>query len=178
MTRILIIGITLLFSLGIKAQDNFGKFEEMKGVTSMVMTPKMFKLLGKIDLDSSDKEVKEYIKLIDNLEDIRMYMTEDSKISTSMKTEVSSYLTSRKLEELMRVKDDDKSVKFYYKPAANEDYVKEFLMFLDGDLDGQNRTVIIKISGNIDLKQISKLTKDLKFPGSEKLKELDDIKTN
>ena len=33
-------------------------------------------------------------------------------------------------------------------------------MFMDGDIDGKEGTMIMSITGNIDLKKISKLTKD------------------
>lgn len=46
-------------------------------------------------------------------------------------------------------------------------------MFLEGDVDGKEGTIIMSITGNIDLKQISKLTKDLKVPGSEELKNIE-----
>ena len=162
--------LILCFSVTAFAQDNFDKFEDMKGVTSMVMTPKMFKLLGKVDLNSSDPEMQNYIDLVNNLDNIKMYTSTDENVSQQMRTDVKSYLGSSNLEELMRVKDDGKNVKFYYKPGKNDDYVREFMMFLDGDLDGDKRTVIIKITGDIDLKQISKLAKDINFPGGEELK--------
>ncbi len=162
--------LVLCFSATAFAQDNFDKFEDMKGVTSMVMTPKMFKLLGKVDLNSSDPEMQNYIDLVNNLDNIKMYTSTDENVSQQMRTDVKSYLGSANLEELMRVKDDGKNVKFYYKPGKNDDYVREFMMFLDGDLDGDKRTVIIKITGDIDLKQISKLAKDINFPGGEELK--------
>ena len=43
-------------------------------------------------------------------------------------------------------------------------------MFLDGEMDGKEGTVVMSITGNIDLKQISKLTKELNVPGSDELK--------
>jgi hypothetical protein len=46
-------------------------------------------------------------------------------------------------------------------------------MHLDGMVDGKPTTIIMSITGNIDLKQISKLTEDLKVPGSEQLKNID-----
>tara|TARA_R110002020_G_scaffold411062_1_gene620735 strand:- start:2228 stop:2758 length:531 start_codon:yes stop_codon:yes gene_type:complete len=170
MKKLIISMLVLCFSATAFAQDNFDKFEDMKGVTSMVMTPKMFKLLGKVDLNSSDPEMQNYIDLVNNLDNIKMYTSTDENVSQQMRTDVKSYLGSANLEELMRVKDDGKNVKFYYKPGKNDDYVREFMMFLDGDLDGDKRTVIIKITGDIDLKQISKLAKDINFPGGEELK--------
>ena len=46
-------------------------------------------------------------------------------------------------------------------------------MFLDGEMDGKEGTVIMSITGNIDLRQVSKLTKDLNVPGSGELKDLE-----
>jgi len=45
-------------------------------------------------------------------------------------------------------------------------------MHLTGNIDGDDRTIIMKITGNIDLKKISKLTSELNMPGSEELKNI------
>ena len=49
-------------------------------------------------------------------------------------------------------------------------------MFLNGNMDGEPRTVFFQVTGNIDLKQISKLAQDLDFKGSEALKEVENAK--
>ena len=77
----------------------------------------------------------------------------------------------------MRVKDEGKNIKFYSKEGSDENHVKELLMHLTGDIDGKDRTVIMSITGNVDLKKISKLTKDLNVPGSEELKKIDEKKS-
>ena len=156
--------------------QNFDRFEDVSGVTSMVMSQKMFKLLGKVDLNSSDPEMQEYISLVNNLENVKMFSTEDKAVSQDMATEMSTYIASSKLEELMRVKEDDKNVKFYYKPGKSDDFVSEFVMFLNGPLEGKHRTVFFQVTGSIDLKQISKLAKDINFKGSELLNEVDKTK--
>ena len=89
---------------------------------------------------------------------------------------MNNYISSSNLEELLRATDDGKNVKFYYKPGSNDDYVKEFVMFLNGDIDGEDRTVFFQVTGNIDLKQISKLAQELNFKGSEALKDVDKAK--
>lgn len=43
------------------AQDSFDKYENMDGVSSVVVTSKMFKLLSKLDIETNDKEVQEYM---------------------------------------------------------------------------------------------------------------------
>ena len=51
--------------------------------------------------------------------------------------------------------------------------MSELLMHLTGNIDGEDRTIIMSITGKIDLKKISKLTSDLNMPGSEELKNID-----
>jgi hypothetical protein len=157
----------------ISAQNAFDSFENEKDVSSVVVTKNMFKLLSKIDLDSNDPEVKEYMDLVDNLDYIKIYTTENAEVAKRMDASVASYVKKSKgLSELMRVKDDGKNIKFYSKEGKNENFVSELLMHLTGQIDGDNRTVIMSITGEIDLKQISKLTSELNVPGSENLKDI------
>jgi hypothetical protein len=163
----------------VMAQGVFDKFEDEQDVTSVIVTKNMFKLLAQIDVESDDPEVKEYMNLVDNLENIKIFITDNPEVAARMKDAVNSYVASNnKLSELMRVKDDGKNIKFYSREGKSENYVSELLMFLDGkdikmdDLSGDG-TIIMSITGNIDLKQVSKLTKDLNVPGSEELKNID-----
>jgi hypothetical protein len=134
----------------------------------------MFKLLAKIDLESNDPETKEYLELVNNLENIKIYTTENVEVAKRMDAAVEKYLgKSKGLSELMRVKDDGKNIKFYSKEGSDENHVSELLMHLSGNVDGEDRTVIMSITGNIDLKKISKLTSDLNMPGSEELKNVE-----
>ncbi len=158
------------------SQSPFDSYEDVKGVTSIVMNQKMFKLLSKVDLNSSDPEMQAYINLVDNLENVKMYTSADGALITKMNTTMKSYISSRNLQELMRANQDGKNVKFYYKEGSSDQYVKEFVMFLNGDLDGENRAVFFQVTGNIDLKQISKLAQELDFKGSEALKEVEKAK--
>ena len=158
----------------VNAQNAFDAFEDENDVTSVVVTKNMFKLLSSIDLNSDDPETKEYLSLVNNLENIKIYTTENIEVAKRMDVAVAKYLANSKgLSELMRVKDDGKNIKFYSKEGKNENYVSELLMHLTGSIDGEERTIIMSITGNIDLKQISKLTSDLNMPGSEELKNVE-----
>ena len=176
MKKIVIVALMLVSSMTMIAQNQFDKFESMKGVSSMVMNQKMFKLLSKVDLNSSDPEMQAYINLVNNLENVKMFTTTKEDIASQMGTTMKGYVSSSNLQELMRATDDGKNVKFYYKPGSSDDFVKEFVMFLNGDIDGEMRTVFFQVTGNIDLKQISKLAQELNFKGSEALKDVDKAK--
>lgn len=172
----LILAMTLLLApLMVSAQGAFDSFENEKDVTSVIVTKNMFKLLGKMDVESNDPEVKEYMKLVDNLDNIKIFITDNPEVAKRMTAAVTSYVSkSSGLAELMRVKEDNKNIKFYSKEGSNENMVSELLMFLDGNIEGdKDGTIIMSITGNIDLKQVSKLTKDLNVPGSDELKNID-----
>lgn len=154
------------------AQQSFDKYENMDGVTSVVITSKMFKLLSKLDIETNDKEVQEYMNLVENIKNIKVFTTEKDDVSQKMKADVTSYLKGSKLEELMRVNSDGKLVKIYSKPGKDDDHVSELFMFIDGvkeSKEGPN-TVVLTITGDIDLKHVSKIADQLNVPGSEELK--------
>ncbi len=148
------------------AQTQFDKFEDIEGVTSVIVNKKAFTLMGKIGEESDP----EYLDLIKNIDNLRVFATEDAKVAAQMNAEVQKYLSTANLEELMRIKDDGSNVVIYVKEGQSEDYVKELFMFVkDGGEHTSAESVIISLKGNIDLKQISKLTKKMNLPGGEHL---------
>ena len=178
---ILILAIAIL-PIASFAQSIFDQFEDLDGVTSVVVNQNMFKLLSRIDVETDDPEAQEYINMIENLTSLKVLTTGDEAISSKMKGEVDRYLKKSKLQELMRVKDGEQTVKFYIKEGKNEDHVSELLMFITGlkevtkdadvTINGHKRefeTVLLTLTGDIDLKQISKLTNQMDIPGGKQL---------
>jgi len=174
MMKKLIIVLLVMLVPFIGSAQTFDSYEGEKDVTSIVVTKNMFKLLAEIDLESDDPEVKEYLELVNNLDNIKIFVTENAAIASKMSADVKKYVASTSsLNELMRVKDEGKNIKFYSKEGKSSSFVSELLMFMEGDIDGKEGTMIMSITGNIDLKKISKLTKDLNVPGSDELKKIE-----
>lgn len=174
MKKIAIIIALIVAPMLASAQNAFDAFENENDVTSVIVTKNMFKLLSNMDLDSTDPEAKEYLEMVNNLDNIKIFTTDNPAVAQRMTASVNKYVASAKgLGELMRVKDDGKNIKFYSKEGKNENFVSELLMYMEGNIDGKNMSVIMSITGNIDLKQISKLTKQLNVPGSDELKNID-----
>lgn len=182
MKKLVLILAIAIVPLGSFAQSIFDQFEDLDGVTSVVVNQNMFKLLSKIDVETNDPESQDYINMIENLTSLKVLTTGDEAISAKMKSEVDRYLKKSKLQELMRVKDGEQTVKFYIKEGKNEDHVSELLMFITGlkevtkdadvTINGQKRefeTVLLTLTGDIDLKQISKLTNQMDIPGGNQL---------
>jgi hypothetical protein len=163
-------------------QSVFDEFEDLDGVTSVVVNQKMFSMLANIEVNMDDAEDQEYFDLIKKITSLKVLTTGDEGISSRMKSKVDSYLKGSKMDELMRIKDGDQTVKFYVKEGKDENHVKELLMFINGlkeitegqdiNINGQKReieTVLLSLTGDIDLKQISKLTNKMDLPGGEHL---------
>jgi hypothetical protein len=174
MKKLIIFAVAGLLST-IGFAQTFDKYDSMKEVDAVVMTSKMFKLLSKVDLSADDPEAQQYLNLIENLKEIRVYSSHNQSIRTQMATDVSSYLNKGTLDELMRVSESGNNIKFYSKPGRNDNFVSELFMFMEGQKGGKPVSVIMSITGDLDLSKISQLTSDLKVPGSEELK---NVKTN
>ena len=165
--RILITVMLVMAAWVANAQSQFDKFEDIEGVTSVIVNQKAFSLMSKIGSESDE----EYLSLIQNIESLKVFATESAEVSKKMESEVKGYLKSANLEELMRVKDGDSNVTIYVKEGKSEDYVKELFMFVKGGSETDKESVIISLTGNIDLNQIAKLTDKMDLPGGEHLKQ-------
>lgn len=171
---IILIGLMIVsFSTKTKAQS-FSDIENIEGVTSMIFTQQMFKLMSKLDLDSQDQEVKAYLDLVESIENIKIFQTENKAAADKIKVDTESYLKNSKLDLLMRVNEDDSDIKFYVKPGKTDDVVKELVMLLHNPKKSQS--VLMMITGSVDLTKISALTKKMNVPGAESLDDLNEEK--
>ncbi len=175
MRKLILSTIIIAFSFISYAQNNsiFDKFEDYDDVTTVVVTQKAFQMLKKISNDS--KEGREFNALVSGLKDLKVFTTDNAKIAKEMQTTFTKHIKNAKLSELMRVKDKDANVKIYIREGKDDDHVSEFLMLVDemavSAHKGRNpEVVIISLSGNIDLKNISKLTKEMNISGGKHLK--------
>ncbi len=171
---ILIIAIAIVPFLG-NAQSIFDKFDGNDDVTTIAVSKKAFQLMAKFGGGSD--EAKEYAEMVENLDGLKVFTTENKSVATTMQSTVNSYLKSSKLEELFRVDDKEANVRIYVKEGMNDDHVKELLMFVNGigkhfD-DGDERkaeAVILSLTGDIDLNKIAELTEKFNIKGAEHLK--------
>jgi len=153
------------------SQSIFDKFEDSDEVSSVIVNKNMFNLLVKMDVDVDDPEAQDFMNIAKSLSGLKVFITEDKAVSADMQATVDKYLKSSSLEELMRVKDKDTNVKFYVKNGKDEDHVSELLMFVTGidnvDMEINDRkieTVLLTLTGDIDLTKIGSLTKKMNLP--------------
>ncbi|NNE33169.1 MAG: DUF4252 domain-containing protein [Winogradskyella sp.] len=191
MKKLIVIIVIITAPMFSGAQSIFDKYEDMSEVASVIVNQKMFSMIASIDIDMDDPEAQEYMNMVKKITGLKVFTTGDESISSDMKATVDKYLRSSQLEELMRIKDGEQTVKFYVKEGKDENHVKELLMFVSGlkeltkeqniEINGKKReieTVLLSLTGDIDLRQVSKITNQMDIPGGEQLKKAGDKNKN
>ncbi len=163
--RILIIAL-VLFTNTFFAQSVFDKFDNQDDITAIIVNKKMFLMLSKVD--PKDKESQQYLNLIKKLDNLKVFVTASDKKSDDMKAVADKYIKTAGLEELMRINEKGKNVKIFVKSGATESEVKELLMFIEGS--GKEESVLMSLTGNFNLEELSALTDKMKLPGGDELK--------
>lgn len=150
------------------AQGAFDKFDGQDDVTSVIVNKKMFEMMSKVKVDVSDKEMQQYHRLIKKLDNLKVFTTKSARVEAEMKATAERYMKTANLEELMRVNDNGRSIKILVKSGAKDTQIRELLMFIDGG-KGED-SVLMSLTGDFDLNEISVLTDKMRFPGGDDLK--------
>lgn len=158
---ILLITITLLPYLT-HGQSIFEKLEKWESISSVVISKDAFEILSKfnIDLDDEQSSEMEIFKMVDDLNELRVYSTNNSSAAQEMLSLVNNEIKSKKLTELMKIKDGNSRVLIYVRSSNNKNYVNEVLMFIKGidkKTNGMSESMIVSLTGNIDINKLSKI---------------------
>jgi hypothetical protein len=150
-------------------QAAFDKFDGQEDVTSIIVNKKMFELMSKVKVDATDKSAQPYLNLIKKLDNLKVFTSGSTRVSSEMKVTAEKYMKSAGLEELMRINDGGKNIKIWVKSGAKDSQIKELLMFMEGTSKG-NETVLMSLTGDFDLNELSVLTDKMRLPGGDELK--------
>ena len=157
---ILLIALTVA-SMVTSAQSLFDTLEDMDGVDMVVVNKDMFELLSKFNPDKmKDNEAMQIFAMINDLKSFKMFSTDDSFIADKMEVMTNTAIKKNNLTELMRIKEDDSRIKIYVKSTKNKEYVSEVLMFIKGidkQTKGISKSMIISLTGSIDITKMSDL---------------------
>lgn len=176
---VVLMAIMLLPLTGMAQKNVFDKYSDSQEVTYINIKPKMFQLLAKVGVSTDDPEAQAYLDMVKSITSFKTIITDNQAISGDITKWVKS--RSSKLEELMEVKDDGTEVQFYVKEGKDADHVEELLIFVTGidkvmedkvEINGKQRkieTVVVSMTGDIDLNEISKLTQKMNIPGGQHL---------
>jgi hypothetical protein len=168
MKKFILTLVVVLVSSPFFAQAAFDKFDGQDDVTSIIVNKKMFDLMSKVKVDASDKETQQYLNLIKKLDNLKVFTTKSTRVENEMKASADKYIKSAGLEELMRVNDSGKNIKILVKSGAKDSQIRELLMFIEGARNDD--TVLMSLTGDFDLSEISILTDKMRIPGGDDLK--------
>ena len=168
MKKIFLSFCALCLSLILHAQsgpveDMFNKYSEKPGFTVVSISSKMFGMFANKETDK-----KEADDIISRLKSIKILSVEDSLLNKNLNfyTELSKKLDLSVYEELMVVKSGPDVTKFLIKQSGN--IISELLVITGGPAGNS----LISIKGELNLKNISDLSKSLDM---QELKSLDKI---
>jgi len=169
MRKSIVVFVIMLLPTFFFGQAAFDKFDGQDDVTSVIVNKKMFQMMGSVKMDNKDKETQQYLDLIKKLDNLKVFTTNSTRVTAEMKATSEKYMKSAGLEELMRVNDNGKNIKISVRSGAKDSQIKELLMFMEGSSKG-NQTVLMSLTGDFDLNEISVLTDKMKIPGGDELK--------
>jgi hypothetical protein len=158
----------LLVSNSFFGQSVFDQFDGIHGVDAVIINKKMFDLMSKVKLDTSDKETLQYMSLIKKIDYLRVYRTQNERISLQMRLTAEKYSKNAGLEELLFTIEGGKRVRILGKQGVSENQLKELLLFVEGSKTDD--TVLMSITGDFDLNEVPALTDKMKIPGSAELR--------
>ncbi|PWA05354.1 DUF4252 domain-containing protein [Flavobacterium psychrotolerans] len=163
-----IITLVLLVSNTFFGQTAFDKFDGQDDVTSIIVNKKMFELMSKVKMDATDKQAQQYLNLIKKLENLKVFTTKSTRVENEMKAATEKYIKTAGLDELMRVNENGRNIKILVKSGTKDSQVRELLMFIEGAKSDD--TVLMSLTGDFDLNEISILTDKMRIPGGDDLK--------
>jgi len=170
MKKVVILVIATLFSVQLQAQDAitkfFGKYETDENFSHVSITSRMFGLFT--DLEVEDEEDQQVLDAISKLEGLKILAKEDSENGKALYKEALSKLPKGDYDELMSIRDEDKDMKFLIKEKSGK--ISELLMVMGGNKE----FFILSLFGEIDLKQIAKISSAMDIDGLEGLEHLKD----
>jgi hypothetical protein len=154
----------LLLCTGAFAQDDaigkfFGKYVDDSRFTIVSVSPKMFRLLSKVNWDTIPSDLKQTVSRLTSL---RILSTETTP--ALFYKEAMTRIDRKEYEELFTVRSNKDNVHFMIKEQG--DVIHELLM-IAVDKDG---FTLMSFVGNIDLDKLSRLSTDMGIKGMENLK--------
>lgn len=140
----------------------FNKYIDDEKFSVVYISPKMFNMVAKIDIEDMEPEVQEVIKSMKGLRILHTDQNAMQYYNDALKT-----IGTSNYELLLTARGDGENVRFMVKD--NGDIVEELLMIVGGNTD----FALLSFVGNIDLKKIGKLAKALDIDNMQYLENLD-----
>ncbi|HAA13420.1 MAG TPA: hypothetical protein DCE41_17710 [Cytophagales bacterium] len=172
MKKLVLFALAGLMSLSAMAQDDaiqkhFSQYWNDDDFTTIHLTRKMFEIVAEIPVEEDEDEV---LSVIRSLNGMRMITTE--RDADKHYRDALNKLKGSSYEELMVVRDEGQNIEFLI--LEESDGKISELVLVGQDDDGDKDFFLLSLTGDIDLKQIAKLSSTLNIEGMEELENLED----
>lgn len=164
---ILLMVPVLVFSQKSPLNTLFDKYSGQEGYTSVHITKYMFQLFAEISNDKEDKEFKDVTSKLDAIKILALSDDATESQKKSFKSELIKNLPKSQYKDLMIIREGKKVVTFMIKEDGSK--ISELVMFVDEN----DKSTLLYLDGDINLKSISKLSKSMKIDGFEHLEKVD-----
>ena len=146
----------------------FNSYVGQEGFTSIRVTQRMFSLIAQLD----NKDEAEVQDAVNRLTGLHILAADSASLYDGRKLyrEAMSTMGEQAYELLMSIRDGDETIEFYMLESGSREKVKELLMLVGG----KHTFFLLSITGEISLRQISKLANSMEIDGMEHLKKLDE----
>jgi hypothetical protein len=169
----LIIAGVLMYVSGF-AQDDvitkyFSEYERRDDFTTIIITSKMFELIAQIPESENEEDVMNVIRKLNGL---KILTTSEFPERGELSRKAVKIISNQGFEELMIIKEGDEEIKFLI--HEKDGHISEFVMLIDEDDEGD--FFLMSMTGNLQLDDISKLSKTMDIDGFEHLEKVDEQK--
>lgn len=148
----------LLLAVGAFAQEGkklYNKYSDQEGVSSVYISPAMFKLVGQlpdINVDMANGEKMDVAPLVRSFSGFYMLSFEQkSAASAELYKEVTAMVNKGNFELLMEVKDSGSTVRMY--TLGDEKTVSSFVCIINED----DETMFFSLEGSMNRSDLEKL---------------------
>jgi hypothetical protein len=171
MKRIILPLIGLLLYVNGFAQDDvitkyFSEYERRDDFTTIIITSRMFELIAQIPESEDEEDVMNVIRKLNGL---KILTSSEYPERAELSRKAVKLIADKGFEELMIIKEGEEEIKFLI--HEKDGHIIEFVMLIAEDEDGD--FFLMSMSGNLDLKDISRLSKTLDIDGFEHLEKVD-----
>lgn len=170
MKKFAILTAILALSLGMTAQEKdaidkyFSTYEQSEDFTKVTVSSKMFELFTHIE--GANEEEQEILETIADLKGMRMITASTPDKKDAMYGKALKAMGSE-FEILMTVEDDQEDITIFIK--ENSGMISELVI-----IGGGHEFFVLSLVGDIDLKQVSKLSRAIQIEGMQHLENVDE----
>lgn len=153
----------------------YEKYAGKDGFTSINVSPEMFQMLSGLSMNDSSKDAVQAMSAIKQIKSLKMlvYKPQDSTKAPEFYHVIQKMVPTTGFKDLMTINSHGNNLKFLAR--QNQDgKIKELLMIVSGS----HETMIMSMTGLIDMKTISEISKSVNIQGMNNLQKLNEKHEN